>query len=181
MQDYSDGNSLYFIKKRTCLSGEYYSSFIENNFIKYFQIKENNIIIYYSNGKLTIPYSKTYEKELLEKMKQQVLAWYEITIKSKYLKNYFKLLSIKALLTFKLKKAYEYSLMYEDYIKNILFCKNEHKINYEIKEKMQELGINFNSKITINDAHFLSMNEVESLIRGKITPSIVYKLQKVKN
>jgi len=178
MQDYSDGNSLYFIRRLPQNSGDYYSSFILYNFIKYFEIKGENIIIYYSKGKITIPYTKTYEKELLEKMREQVMSWYEISMKSKRLKKYFKLLSRNSFLSFKFKKGYEYSLMYEDYLKNILYCKNEDLINANIREKMSELGIATDVYVTINDAHFLSMEEVENLIDGDINSNLVYKLRK---
>jgi len=65
-----------------------------------------------------------------------------------------------------------------DYLKNILYCKNEDLINANIREKMSELGIATDVYVTINDAHFLSMEEVENLIDGDINSNLVYKLRK---
>jgi len=135
-------------------------------FIKYYKIKDNEITIYFANGKITVPYNRNLEERILEKMKLQIEEWNEK--KANINKGYpigalFYILhgSRRIIENYNPENIIEclpytswllVALLWltplpcslikkQDIKKHILFLENEEKLNEMIKKQMINLGI----------------------------------------
>lgn len=181
-------------------------------FIRYFEIKNNEIHIHTSKKIMIFPYTKELELKILEKMKKQIetfkkeieeaktngaLMYAYILNSGLYLfiscitRNYLNLITAAMWLSASSIPGIPYinkKIKQNDIQKHILFLENEDKINEMIKYKMLELGLTdkeainltpeFEAFATINDIHFLKMDEVKSLVNGNISKDLIYKLKK---
>jgi hypothetical protein len=178
MMDYTDGGSLNVLKKNQC-GTDYYSSLFWENFILNYEVNDKDLIVYHSKGKFTIPYTKEREKEILQKMKMQIMSWYETVGDSYFSKLYLLMCFISDFASFHFIKAFRYKKLIMDYKKNILFYKNENIINENLRKKAILLGFSENQyRVNINDAHFMSYDEINGLIHGYVSDEMVLKMRK---
>jgi len=137
---------------------------LKRDFIRYYEVKDNKLIIYFSYMTLSTPYNKELELKILEKMKKQI-----IEHKDKRNDNYNTLLFGIYIINF----LFQYTLsignksifnaiagtswlicsgLYglpvlkniikkQDLEKHILFLENEEKLKEMIKKQMINLGI----------------------------------------
>lgn len=188
---------------------------LEYNFIKYYKVYDNNMIIYFSDINVSIPYDKEIELQILDKMKDQINEYkninYDITASDYFLSSIWAtngllqgLLSlindsfpipnitamILSLITTGLytRPIIRKNIIRNDIEKHLLFLENEDEINKKIKEEMLSLRIIdeetinliplFDSRLTINDIHFMNKKQIQELIDGNIDKEIIYKLKK---
>ena len=191
-------------------------------YIKFYEVKNQKIILHTSNGVVYKDYSKSLELSILRKMKEQI-DWYmpyiRVKKKIKY-KNPFYLpgllcetaslvyglksftpsrdiLSIICLLilpVLHVKKGlhpsntFTINRLYEDAVKNKLFNDNEELINKNLLKAIIRNRVTkgnrcfipplYDVHATLNDAHFLSRDEIENLIDGNIDGEMILTLYK---
>jgi len=143
--------------------------YIKYHFIKYFEVEDDELIIYFSNITISTSYDKEIELQILEKMKEQISIYknknYDID-KTDYFSPSIWLLngSLQGILTLinndnlpilhfitmvlSLINAGLYSqpiitkkIIKHDIQKHLLFLENEDKINEKINEEMLSLRI----------------------------------------